>query len=305
MTEPFDSVLEHHRDAEATEMLSDSPQVSGITPEKRAVFSPFWVWSGVGLAVIGSAVFLWLTPPGVLAKANYIAAAVCHRIPSHSFFIDGHQLPLCQRCTGTFPGALTGVLVQWGLWRRRRAQKFPPWPVSLLLAGLASIWGLDGFNSYTTFFTGGPEGVLGYAPQPWLRLLTGILMGMGMSVLLVPAFNLTMWRDGTQTRALRTWQEFGFLIGVELAVAGLIYLLEPALLYPITLYSVIGVLIMFILLGAMIFVMLLGKDTAFARWREAWVPLVWGLVFALTIVGVMDFLRLALIGQVNGVPGLL
>jgi len=271
---------------------------------RRADFPRFWVWSGLFLALLGAVLFVVLTPDGVLTKADVIAAAVCHRIPSHSFFVEEHQLPLCQRCTGTFPGALTGLLIQWGVWRRRRAQRFPRWQMLVVLVGFAGIWALDGFNSYTTMLTGRPEGLLGYAPQPWLRLFSGVLMGMGMSVILVPAFNQIMWSDGEAVATLRSWSELAFLVAVELALAGVIYLLEPALLYPVALYSVAGVVAMFVCLGAMLFVMAVGRDSVLTGWRQTWLPLVWGLVFALVIIGVMNFLRLLITGTIAGVPGM-
>lgn len=275
-----------------------------VTDNRPAGFPRVWMWGGVILALVSTVLFVVLTPPGLLTKADYIGAAVCHRLPSHSFFIDGRQLPLCQRCSGTFPGALTGLLIQWALWRRRRSLRFPRWPMLVVLVAFAGLWGVDGLNSYSTFLLGRPEGFLGYAPQPGLRLLTGILMGMGMSLILVPAFNQTMWADGEPERVLRSWSELVFLIVVELAVAGLIYLLEPVLLYPVSLYSVAGVMAMFVCLGAMIFVMAIGRDCTLTRWRDAWVPLVWGLVFGLAIVGVMDALRFWVMGTVQGVPGL-
>jgi len=253
---------------------------------------------------VGLVLFVVLTPDGALTKADVIAAAVCHRIPSHSFFIEEHQLPLCQRCSGTFPGALTGLLVQWAVWRRRRSQRFPPWRMFVVLAVFAGIWALDGFNSYTTMLGDRPVGLLGYAPQPWLRLLSGVLMGMGMSVILVPAFNQIMWADGEAAAPLRSWSELAFLVVVELAMAGVIYLLEPVLLYPVALYGVAGVVAMFICLGAMLFVMALGRDSVLTSWRKAWLPLVWGLVFALVVIGAMNFLRVLITGTIEGVPGL-
>jgi len=285
--------------------VKDYPTDTPPPNARRAGFPCLWVWGGILLALVGLALFLFLTPDGVLFKADVIAAAVCHRIPSHSFFIDAHQLPLCQRCSGTFPGALTGLLVQWGVWRRRRSQRFPRWQTFVVLAGFAGIWTLDGFNSYTTMLTGRPEGLLGYVPQPWLRLLSGALMGMGMSVILVPAFNQIMWADGEAAATLHSWSELALLVAVELATAGVINLLEPALLYPVALYSVAGVVAMFVCLGAMLFVMAIGRSNVLTGWREAWLPLVWGLVFALLIIGVMNFLRLQITGTIEGVPGLL
>jgi hypothetical protein len=256
------------------------------------------------LALGGLVAFLVLTPMGLLDKADVIAAAVCHRIPSHSFFVAERQLPLCQRCTGTFPGALTGLLVQWGLWRRRRSGRFPDWPILAVLGACAAVWGLDGFNSYTTMLLGRPRGLLGYAPQPWLRLLSGSLMGMAMSVILLPAFNQTMWADAEPEPAVRSWGELAQLIGVELAMAALIYWLEPVLLYPVSLYSVAGVLAMFTLLGAMMFVMALRRDRSMTRWRDVAVPLLWGLAFAFAVIGAMSGLRLLTTGTLQGVPGI-
>ena len=272
--------------------------------EQRTLFPPVWRWLGLGLAVVGTLTLLLLTPGGWLTKADYVAAAVCHRIASHSFFIGEHQLPLCQRCTGTFPGALTGLLLHWVLWRRRKSQAFPPWPTWIVFLACAGLWGLDGVNSYTFELFGRTQGILGYAPQPWLRLVSGVLMGGAMSAVLVPAFNQTMWADGESTRSLRSWHELALLLAVELALAFVIYLLDPWLLYPVSVYSAAGVLGMFVTLGAMIFVMVLRKDGVFIAWRQLGVPALWGWVFALAIIGTMDFLRFVVLGTVDGVPGI-
>jgi len=267
------------------------------------------------LALGGTLAFVLLTPADVLRKADYIGAVACHRRPAHSFFIAEHQLPVCQRCSGTFPGALTGVLVHWAIWRRRRSLGFPPVAIAIVFGAFAAMWALDGLNSASseaplsllTRFLGERApgvGVLGYAPQPWLRLISGVLMGSAMSALLVPAFNQTMWADGEQLPALRSWGELAFLVAVELALAGAILLLEPALLYPIALYSVAGIVGMFVLLGAMLFVMAVGRDASMTAWREAWVPCVWGIVFALLLIGAIDILRLRWLGTIDGVPGI-
>jgi uncharacterized membrane protein len=282
-------------------------------------FSPFIKWLGIALALAGLTAFVLLTPGDVLRKLDYVGAAVCHRRPSHSFEIADRQLPLCQRCTGTFPGAMTGVLVHWGLWRRRRSLKFPRWPFIALALVFVAIWGLDGINSTTSdsafyYLTESlierPYGIglLGYAPQPWLRLLTGALTGMSMSIILVPAFNQSLWADGEETATLRSGHELATLIAIEVAIVAIIFLLEATQsvisLYAIAIYSSAGVLTMFTLLGAMVFVLLSRHDSDLRGWREAWIPLVWGLVFALILIGVMDGTRLWMNGTIDGVPGL-
>jgi len=282
-------------------------------------FSPTVRWLGVALAVAGVLALVILTPGGLLRKLDYVGAAVCHRRPSHSFEIAGHQTPLCQRCTGTFPGALTGVLVHWALWRRRRSIRFPRWTVFVPLFLFAALWALDGINSTTSdsqfyaimarFAAREPGiGILGYAPQPWLRLLSGTLMGMAMSVVLIPAFNQSLWSDGEDAATLRSGHELGQLVAIEVGMAAIILLLEATqsvvALYVISIFSALGTLTMFTLLGAMMFVLILRRDATVSGWHEAWVPIVWGFVFALTIVAAMDAARLWFTGTLDGVPGL-
>lgn len=274
---------------------------------------------GLALAVIGTLLFLFLTPEDLLRKLDVIAAAVCHRRASHSFFIAGRQLPLCQRCTGTFSGALTGILIHWLLWRRRRSIRFPRWPIFVILVLTAAAWGLDGLNSTTadayphelvdSLFNRSPGvGLLGYRPQPWLRLVSGSLMGMAMSIVLVPAFNQTLWSDGIDKRTLRSWWELGFMTLIELSMAGLILLMvgwsSSIALLLVSFYSVGGVLAMFVLLGAMMVVLFFEDKARVASWREAWGPMAWGVVFALAVVAAMVIVRLQLTGTLDGVPGL-
>jgi len=277
---------------------------------KRDTVHPLWTWTGILLAGAAVVAFVVLTPPSLLRKLDYVGAAVCHRIPSHSFFVAGRQLPICQRCTGTFNGALLGLLFQWLVLRRRKAQRFPALWVWGLMALFFALWGLDGFNSLlatgdTQFEILGVTVRSAYEPQPWLRLLTGTLVGMSMSVALVAAFNETMWADGRNERSLRGWRDLSPLLAVELAQAGLIYLLEPWMLYPLAIYSALGVLAMFVLLGAMVWVMALGLDQTYTGWRQTWLPMLWGIVFAALVIGGMDTLRLFLTGTIDGVPGLI
>ncbi|MDF1512278.1 MAG: DUF2085 domain-containing protein [Anaerolineae bacterium] len=285
---------------------------------EKPVFPRYIKWLGIVLAVGGLVMFLLLTPGNVLRKFDYVGAAVCHRRASHSFTMAERQLPLCQRCSGTFPGALMGIIVHWGIWRRRRSIGYPAWPMLVIFGVCAAFWGLDGINSTTSDgqfaallsrFINLPEGVgiLGYAPQPWLRLVSGVLMGMSMSAILVPAFNQTMWTDAEDKRALRSWHELGLLAAFELALAAFVFLIEPRpepiFMVLVSILQVTGVLTMFVLLGAMLFTLLLRRDAQLLRWRDAWVPLLWGFLFALAVVSVMDILRLQLTGTIDGIPG--
>ena len=39
-----------------------------------------------------------------------VGGVICHQLPERSFFWDGHQLPVCARCTGLYLSAGAGLL---------------------------------------------------------------------------------------------------------------------------------------------------------------------------------------------------
>jgi uncharacterized membrane protein len=38
-----------------------------------------------------------------------VGSVICHQRPERSFFLDGHQFPVCARCTGLYLSAFTGL----------------------------------------------------------------------------------------------------------------------------------------------------------------------------------------------------
>ena len=39
-----------------------------------------------------------------------VGSVICHQRPERSFFLDGHQFPVCARCTGLYLSAAVGLL---------------------------------------------------------------------------------------------------------------------------------------------------------------------------------------------------
>ena len=39
-----------------------------------------------------------------------VGGVICHQRPERSFFVDGHQFPVCARCTGLYLSAAVGLL---------------------------------------------------------------------------------------------------------------------------------------------------------------------------------------------------
>ncbi len=244
--------------------------------------------------------FIVATPGGLLDKADMVGYAVCHRIGSHSFTIGGRQLPLCARCTGNFIGALVGFLGQVVVLRRRRASEFPPAFIIVILVGFTLLWASDGLNSYMQL-VGGPHL---YEPRNWLRLTTGALNGLTMSALIYPVFNFTLWRRPSPERTIRSLRDLGVLVLLEAGLVGLTLTEWPFLLYPLALLSALGVLTMLTSVTSMLVVMLVRRENMVETWREAIIPLLAGFTVALIQVGVIDWMRYALTGTLDGIPPL-
>ena len=136
-------------------------------------------------------------PTGLLDKADRAAYAVCHRIPERSFAVAGRQLPLCARCSGTYLGALAALLTLSAS-GRRRAGRFPTRPYLLVLGLFLAAWAGDGFNSFLTLL-GLPHL---YEPANPLRLVTGALAGHCAGSILLPALNVTFWREPADRRSI-------------------------------------------------------------------------------------------------------
>ncbi|HEY76032.1 MAG TPA: DUF2085 domain-containing protein [Thermoflexia bacterium] len=245
--------------------------------------------------------FLLSTPDGLLTKADMVGYAVCHRIPSHSFFIAGRQLPLCARCSGTFLGALIGLVGQAAVLKRRRASGFPPAPILAVLLGFVALWGFDGFNSYMSMSLGRP---LLYTPQQWLRLATGTLAGITISSVLWPTINFSLCADPSSEPAVRSWRDLGLLLLMGGGTALLVWSRWPPLLYPLVLLSAAGVLTMLTGVNTVLVAMALGWENRYRRCREAVVPILLGLILSILIIGGIDLLRYSLTGTLEGFPGL-
>jgi uncharacterized membrane protein len=140
--------------------------VPQVVPLRR----PFVFWlvsAAVALAFFG---LIFLAPLAAASGGNGVAAVVyrafgvlCHQLPERSYFIDGHKLGVCSRCTGVYGGfALT--LLLYPLVRSLRNADFPARKWLILAAlPLAVDFGLTFLGLWENTHTS--------------RLLTGILLG--------------------------------------------------------------------------------------------------------------------------------
>src|ERR1043165_8331227 len=88
--------------------------VPQVVPTRRPLI--FWLVSAVIVtALVGLVVVAPLAAAGghgELAQVIYRAFAVlCHQRPDRSYFIDGHKLAVCSRCTGLYAGFVFTLLL--------------------------------------------------------------------------------------------------------------------------------------------------------------------------------------------------
>ena len=239
------------------------------------------------LAVLTWLFFALLPPSSILGKADVVGYGICHRIPERSFFLNGHQLPLCARCTGTFLGVVVGLTALL-LLRRGRASGMPPISVLAILVMFTALWAFDGLNSYLTFFPGAPHL---YEPQNWLRLTTGMLNGITLLAFAFPIFNFTLWREPSQERVIKSLWELVALLPVLALLTWIIQAQIGFLLYPLAILSSLGVLLMLTIINSMIAAVVLRREGYAQTWLQALTPLTIGAALAILEITGMVLLR--------------
>jgi uncharacterized membrane protein len=67
----------------------------------------------------------------IIALIFAAGGLICHQRPERSFFFDGHQLPVCARCTGLYLSGAVGIL---GWLLVKLARRWTPLPFDPRLA---------------------------------------------------------------------------------------------------------------------------------------------------------------------------
>lgn len=257
-------------------------------------------------ALVMVAAWLWISPPGILGKADAFGYAVCHRLDERSFhFADGRQLPLCARCSGMYLGAVVGLAFQAIIGRRRGGMPSRRVIIPLVLLGLA--FAFDGTNSYLYLMKTVSPGRLDfiptlYIPNNTLRVLTGSGAGLGIAVALFPSFNQTLWKNWDPTPAMSSLKHLLILIGIMLGLDLLILLDLDIVLYPVAIISAGGVLLLLSMVYQVLWVILTRQENQFSAFRQTWLPALAGLAIALLQITATDLFRLWLTHTWGGFP---
>ncbi|MGA7194405.1 MAG: DUF2085 domain-containing protein [Anaerolineales bacterium] len=259
-------------------------------------------------AFIALGAWIYIAPPGLMGKLDAIAYAVCHRLSSHSLFVDGIQFPLCARCTGEFNAAAIALILQGFISRKK--SKLPNRGIIAVLILFFLAFAIDGSNSYLALLkqSYGSGGLFDKIPNLYVttnveRVFTGSGMGIAIASVLYPMYNQTIWRVPEDKPALE-WPQFGLLVGIVLLFDfGALSNIDP-ILYFIAILSTLGVVALLAMVFSIAWVMIMKQDNAFDHLRQLWLPAVAGLTLAFILIVGIDLFRFNLTHTWTGFPGL-
>jgi uncharacterized membrane protein len=141
-------------------------------------------WATIIASVLGILVFAALSVPflsyfgldGISKQIFYSLHLVCAQIPSHSFYIFGHQLGMCARNFSIYASMFIGSVIF--VLSKKRFPGIPWWFWVLMILPLA----LDGTTQ-----------MFGWRESTWeLRVLTGTLFGLGNVWFALPLIQKTI-----------------------------------------------------------------------------------------------------------------
>ncbi len=263
-------------------------------PQKTFMASKAWRWALIGAALLISAIWLVLTPEGLLGKADAVGYAVCHQIDARSYHIGERAMAMCARCSGLFLGALLGLIYQ--LFGRRKG-KMPPPAVLFLFGVFALSWVVDGVNSFGMLVPFMPSL---YATQNWTRLVTGTGMGLAISVILMPSFIQTMFTRWEDASMFGDWRHVAVLVFGAALLDVLILAEFPWVLYALSALSAVGVMALLTMVYSMVVVMLYKKENTIEQVAQLVLPLTAGFILALLQIGAFDLVRYMMTGTWEG-----
>ena len=137
-----------------------------VVPSRRPMV--FWLITTIAVAFI--VLLIVIAPVAAASGHSEIAEGIyrgfgvfCHQRPDRSYFIEGHKLAVCSRCTGLYAGFAFTLLI-YPLLRSLRSVAMPPRKVLFLAAvPLLIDFSLTFFGIWENTHTS--------------RLLTGLLLG--------------------------------------------------------------------------------------------------------------------------------
>lgn len=241
------------------------------------------------LVVLASAVITlnWLhgTPHGIYQKVFAVGSTVCHQIPSHSFHQGETQFTLCARCSGLYLGSLIGLGY---FFTQGKKKALPPRGILILLVTFFLLWAGDGVNSFVSDFLNRP---FLYETTNLTRLVTGFGMGLTMATALMTLFNVTVWKDSSNTALLHhPLQIAGYI--VTAFFTGWLLLAGGEILFAAFAYIAIGIVLLIItMLYTVFWVIMTRRETQFTKLKSLGIYLIAGFGTAMMQITLLYMLR--------------
>jgi uncharacterized membrane protein len=246
----------------------------------------FWkTFTGI-LFLIALYFLIIASPAGLLEKITWVGSSVCHQLSTHSFIVNGHQFPLCSRCTGTYLSAFIGLIFFSSKGKRTA---IPRKEISALFLIFFLFWAVDGINS---FFNDVFQKTLLYKPSNLLRFFSGIGMGMVFSLIIMTIVNLVFWKERDEKALLNDWHEVGILLLIESVLILFPFNRNMFIFNMAGLISTTTVFILIGLLYAILFVIVTHNEGIYLNAWDALIPLMLGFGVAIFQIIFMANLRM-------------
>lgn len=188
-----------------------------------------------------------------MEKLLYIlGSAVCHQLPERSFFLGGHQLPVCMRCSGTYLGAIITFLYFLVTGRLKRG-RFPQTPIFLTILAFPFVMGIDVVTVNLGLRSANGD----------IKLLTGVFAGFFITSFLVPAFH-TGFSGKYQDKEIFTNYWFILLIPLFYLITFFLTHLDSIIMFYVTaILQNLSILGIFTVLNTFIFLTIFDKKFEF------------------------------------------
>jgi len=244
----------------------------------------------VGLWLLVLVAF-FLAPWPLGEKVWAAAHGICAQVEGHMLSFGGQPLPLCARDSGIYVGTWLGViyLLLRGRWL---AVGRPPRWFWWIFAAMGVFFVADVANSVAGEWFYGSI----YPPHNALRLSSGLLLGMCISVVLLWALNLSFAGRQPKRSVMPGWMDMVGLFLLESAVGWGLWSGWPPLYLPATVLAMVGMLAM-LLAGCFLWAIALARrQEPIQEAREVLPPLFWASLASIALLAVLSWLRYTVTG---------
>ena len=238
------------------------------------------------ILVIIISIWFIVIPGSLRDQINAVGYAFCHRIPSHSNHIGETPFSFCARCYGMYFGSLIGFIYLFIVAKKRT--ELPKWYTYIFVVIFFILFAIDGLNSMLATFLGKS---FFYQTTNITRQITGLGIGMNMSIFLSYALNVTIWKNSNSIPIINSFIELaGLLFAIALGFA-LFFIKSPLLYEILNILSVIGFIITLSSIVFVLMIMIIKKESSFETLHSTIPYIILSVSFSIIIILSIDLAR--------------